>query len=109
MQVCTLDQPEVGGNIAAGINQDDVAGNQVLGIDLPNLAVAPDQCMRGRQLLEGGDGLFRLVFLKNADGGVQQHDQQDDHGVGVFADEQRNDCGTKQDVDQHVLQLGEEQ
>ena len=109
MQVGAFDQPEVGGNIAAGVNEDDVAGDQVFRVDLPNFAVASDQCARRCQLLEGGDCFFRLVLLNHADSGVQKNDQQDDCGVGVFADKQRDDRGSQQDVDQHVLQLGKEQ
>ena len=41
-------------------------------------------------LLQGRHGLFSLVFLGEAQDGVQDHDDQDDDGVDVLVQEDRN-------------------
>jgi len=48
------------------------------------------------------------VLLQDADDAVQDDDGQNDDGVHVFADDDRDDGRAEQDVDQHVLHLFEE-
>ena len=77
LQPHALDDPAVGGHARPGGEDDDVAGHQLGRGDLVLLPVADDVGRRHRLLLQGGQGLLGLPLGQEADGGVQDDDDQD--------------------------------
>jgi len=58
-----LEQPPVRGHDIAGLDRDDVPGDQLPGGDLGQLAVPPHLGLDDRHLLQGGDGRGGLALL----------------------------------------------
>ena len=92
-----------------------VAAHEVDGGHGPQLAVAQHGGRGRRHGLQGGDGVLRLVLLDEPEQRVQYHDGKDDEGVdgqarGSLDDpgSRRDDDGDEQEVDQRVLELGED-
>ena len=75
------DDPSVRGHEVAGLERDDVAGDQLLGRDLPQLAVPPHPCLDDHHLLERRHGGRGLALLAEAQVGVEDR-QQDQHHAG---------------------------
>lgn len=75
--------PAVGGDPVADGDGDDIAGDQLVGLDARNVSVAHDLCLVGRVFLERGDGLFGAGLLRDADDGVEDEDGEDLAGLGV--------------------------
>ena len=75
------DQAAVGGDLVAGLERHDVAGNELLGGDVHALAVPAGVRMDQEHLLERGDALGGLALLVQAEDGVE-HRQADDHDPG---------------------------
>lgn len=69
------------------------------------------------------DGLFSIILLYHADGGVGDEDEKDDERfdkrrrpastgfAGIFetCEHERDDCGTEEDEDELILKLSEDQ
>ena len=64
-----------------GLEQDDVAGHELGGVQHDELAVAHDLGLRGAHLLQGREGLLALSLLNDAEGGVDDDDRHDDDDV----------------------------
>ena len=78
-EIGALDQLHVGGNDIAEFYQHDVARNQQPRLDVLPDAVALDARLERQALLEQRDGVVGLVFLEEANAGVdEQHDQNND-------------------------------
>ena len=88
--------------------QDDVARNQICSVDGHGLAVAQDLRVRRQVGLQRLDGPFRLTFLDEREGCVQQ-DHRDDRPTEDWrsGDERQYGCGLKQDG-QRMSELGNE-
>jgi len=73
--------PPVRGHDIARLDRDDVAGNQLLGGDLRQLAVPPHLGLGDHHLLQGGDGRGGLPLLLQAHDRVEQrHEDQQQAG-----------------------------
>ncbi len=77
-----LDDPRVGGDGVPRLEVDDVAGHQLFASDHGQLPVAENLGGGGRHRLQRLNGLFGLVFLHDAEHGIQNDDRQDDEHVG---------------------------
>lgn len=71
------EQAAVGGDAVAHGHDDDIAGDQVLGLDALDLAVADRLGLVGRVFLQGGNGLFSRGFLRDSDDGVEDENGED--------------------------------
>ena len=105
-QLRHLVQAQVGRHQVAGFEQHHAAGHQVLGLHHLHLpAGAAHGGLRRRQLLQRLQGLVGAPFLPEADGRVEQHDQQDDHRAGQVADQARQHRRRQQHDDHEVAKL----
>jgi hypothetical protein len=73
LQVGVLgDESAVGGDDGAFFDLEDVAGDDLGGLDFLQLAITEDCGLEGERLLELLDDGAGLVFLEEADEGVEQ-------------------------------------
>ena len=75
------DDPAVRGDEVAGLERDDVARHELLGRDLPQLAVAAHACLDDHHLLERRHRGRGLALLAEAQVRVEDR-QQDQHHAG---------------------------
>ena len=109
LQLRDLDQPQVGGNLVAGLEQHDVARDQLLGRHLPHFAAAQHGGPRGGKLLQGRQGPVGAPGLHGADGGIEHDDHDDDDRVHHVADQAGNHGGGDQHQDHEVAELVDDQ
>ncbi len=84
-QIDRFDHTAVGGDGAAGFQQDDIAGDQIARRRLLDMTAAANAHVGDGHFLQGGHGLFGAVFLSEAEDGIEYDDDQDDDGVFIFA------------------------
>jgi hypothetical protein len=82
-----LDEPQVRGHDAAGLEQDDIAGHQLRGWDRRHVPIADDRRIGGRHGLEGFHGAFGPILLDETDRRVEDHDGDDGDGIFSLADQ----------------------
>ena len=98
----------------AGLEKDDVAGHEVGGGQVGELAVADDLGLRRAHLLQGLERLLRLCLLHDAEHGVDDDDGHDDDDVGPLglaldgAGDRRDGGGHDEHDDHRVGHLLEE-
>jgi hypothetical protein len=91
-----LDQSAVRRHARPGLEQHEVAGDQLAGRDLARRAVAHDLHRRRRHRLERRHRLLRAVLLPEPDPRVQ-HDHDEDHDrLGYVAQCRREHTGARQ-------------
>jgi hypothetical protein len=71
----------VGGDTVAYRNMNDIARNEVVGLDFLGYAISDDLGFIGRILLERGNGLFSAALLRNTDDGIENQDGQNLHDI----------------------------
>ena len=99
----------VGGDQVARLDEDDVAGHQLLGVDLDRLAVAAHPGDRLHHLRERLDALLGLGLLAQADHGVEDREPGQHDGRAGVAGDDLVDEGRAQEDDLHeVLVLTQE-
>ena len=76
----SVEDPPVGGDDVAGLDLDDVAGDDVDRRDEGHRAVAQHLRLRHLQVRQGVDARPRLQLLPGAEDDVEQDEQRDDHG-----------------------------
>ena len=110
-----MDQAGIGGNEIAGLQLDDIAGDQVGGVDDALLTVADDAGVGSGQVFQGIQRLFGLALLVHAHDGVEDDDEQDERGLEqlapvLFHDHHHkgHDGGGDEDQDHDVLELVDE-
>jgi hypothetical protein len=101
-----LQQPPVRGHDIARLDRDDVAGNQLPGGDLRELAVPPHPGLDDHHLLQGGDGRGGLPLLMQAlDRAEQRQQDQQDARAELLERVEAADAGREQD-DLHGVGTG---
>lgn len=96
---------------SAGLQQNDVAGHQFVGVQHGHFAVAQNLAGRGGHGLQRLNRRLGLALLKHAQHGVEQHHRQNDDRLRPFAfarnrPGQGADSGRGQQDEQHrILQL----
>jgi hypothetical protein len=104
-----LQQPPVRGHDIARLDRDDVAGNQLPGGDLRQLAVPPHPALDDHHLLQGGDGRSGLPLLMQALDRVEQRQQdQQDARAELLERVEAADAGGEQHELHRVGVLAEE-
>jgi hypothetical protein len=107
-QAARPDEPEVGGNAVAGLDQHDVPGHDLGRRDADPASVPHDVGARGDHAADGGERVLGLALLHKADDRVYHYHGDDDDGVDVVAECPCNDGAGKEDVDQRVVELRQE-
>ena len=103
------EQPPVRRDLVAGLEGDDVAGDDLLRRDVDPLAAAADVRVDQEHLLERGDALRGLALLVEAQDRVQ-HGQADDHETRgpLLERDDADDRGAEEDELHQVAVLPEE-
>jgi len=108
LQVHGLEQPSIGRDTVARLQQHDVAGHQLDRAQLLHVPLAPhahDRRLHGAQRRQR---LLGLVFLEEPQGRVE-HDNREDHNrVFGIADQDRDHGGHQQHDDHDFGELAEQ-
>ena len=105
VQLALAHEAQVGRHLVAGLQQHEVAGDDLGRRQAQRLARAHHRRLgrhRLRQRLDGGD---RLGLLDVADERVEEHDAEDHGGVDPVPENERDDAGGDEDEDQRLLEL----
>ncbi len=105
LQLRNLDEPQVGRDLVARLQQHDVAGHQFSsGQDLHHAAAQHGGVGR-RQLAQRRHGLVGAPGLHKADNGVEHHDDEDHQRVCDLTHQPRDDRCAQQHQHHEVLEL----
>jgi hypothetical protein len=104
-QVDRLEQAQVGRDVVAGLQEDDVARHQLGGRDGDAVAVAQGLGVRRGQLLQGSQGLLGPLLLDDAEHRVEHDDRHDRGRLDVIAEQGRDQRGRDQQDDDEVVEL----
>ena len=108
-QVALGDDSRVGRHPVAGLEHEDVAHDDLGGVDHPHLAVAQHARARAREPAQRVERRLGAVLLEHADDDVRDDDEHDDDGVEDLACEQRDHARAREQVHHRVRDLGEDQ
>jgi hypothetical protein len=81
-----VQQACVGEDGVAGLEHDDVAGDQLARLDVPLVAVADHAGRAGRERAEREERSLGAALLERANAGVDEDDDEHHHRVGVVAE-----------------------
>src|SRR5690606_20506630 len=95
-------------NAVAGLQQDDVAGNQFGDIDRSPLSVAQDLGTGGYHPADRVQSAFGPAFLDKPDDGVDGDDRDDDGSIDRVAQDERAYGGGQQEIDEDIVELQQE-
>jgi hypothetical protein len=104
-EVRGLDQPEIGGHHAAGLDHHDVARHQLDRRDLGRPTVPDDAHDRHRESTQRGDRPFGPVLLQKAERREQHDDRSDRPGLEELAEHQRQQRSADEDQHHHRRDL----
>ena len=107
-QVDRLDQPQVGGDVVAGLQEDHIAGDQFAGRDGDAMSVSEDPRLGGSHLAQGGQGLLRPPLLDRPQDGVEDDDGQDSPCLFDLPQGEGDQSSADEDPHQKVVKLVEE-
>jgi len=107
-QAIRAGQPQIGGDLAARLQEDHVPGNQLLGRDRHLVPVAQGLGLNLQHDLQGVGLLFGPELLVGPDGRVEEDHREDEDRVLVVLHRQRHPPRDQQDVDQGAGKLMEE-
>jgi hypothetical protein len=107
-QVPGLDQAQVGRDLVARFQEHDVAGHEFLGGNQANRPGTQDARLGGQHVADRVERLLGAPLLQEAQQRVQDDDREDDRGVQPQAQHQLDEAGREQDIDEEVIELGEE-
>ena len=102
-----LQEPGIGPHRVARSEDEEITRHQIPGLDHRLLAIPQNPHPQGRQTLQCRHGAFRPPLLEGADRRVDQHHDQDDHGIPRLAENEGQQGGDEQDVDERALELAE--
>ena len=100
-----IGKTKIGGNLAAGIQKNNVAGNQIACGDLPRSAVLQYDGAGTCHFLQGVQRALGFALLNHANHCVDQDHRQNDGSVTVFSEKQGDGCGDEQNEDQRIVEL----
>ena len=105
MQILHLQQPQIGRDLVATGQQDDVARNQPGHRNSSLLAVAPDGGILGNQPGQRGDLLASPVFLDESDDRIDEYRAKDDGGISAFVQQDGQGPGRHQHPGDGIVEL----
>jgi hypothetical protein len=103
-----LVQPQVGRHEVAGLQQHHVTRHQLGCFDALRQAAATHGGLRRGEALKRLEGAFGSPLLRESDRRVEQHDDDDGHGVGRVADESGQHGRGQQHQHHEVAELVED-
>ena len=106
-QVLHVHQAKVRRDLVPGFEKHDVARNQHLRRDHSNLLAAQRSGFRREHVADRIQRLLRFALLNEAEQRIDEHDTQNDGGIQPETDHQLDEAGSKQNIDQDVVQLHE--
>src|SRR6516225_1894491 len=106
-QVLRLDQAQVGGNLVAGLQKNNVPRNKLLRSNHAGLATTHRPGLRGQHVANGIQRLLRLALLYESEQRVENDDTKDDRRIDPQVQHQLGESCGKQHVDQDVVELCE--
>ena len=103
-----FDQAQVGRHDITRFESHHIAGHQLAGKHLLRNSVAHDAGIDRSHLAQGGDGALCTVFLNEADGCVENDDDDNGNGIGDITDDARHDRRGDQHHDHEIAELLEQ-
>ena len=107
-QAVTLQQACVGRDTLSCLKKDEIAGNNILHVDLHILPMATNNGSRFVEGTESGDGFFGPVFVEHLRTNQQQNHAEDDEGVFEISPHRVQDSCPQQEQDQRFANLFQE-
>jgi hypothetical protein len=108
-QLRRLHDAQVGGNPAAGLESDDVAGDECAGVECRETSVSQDRAARRQHPAQRTDRPLGAPLLGESEQTVEDEDRQDGDGVRRFTHGRRHSGRHCEDCDQDVDELAREQ
>ena len=109
LELCRLDQSQVGRHLVARLQQHDIAGHQRLRRNLPNRAAAQYRGLCSREALQRCQCLVGAPGLHQPDGGIEQHNDHDHQRVQPIADHAGDQGRCQQHPHHEVIELLQQQ
>ena len=107
-KVLDLAEAKVGRDLVAGLQQDDVAGNQFFGRDHARFPVAHGHGFGRKHVADRIQRFLRFTFLDEAEQSIDDDHAQDHRCVEPFPKEDLSHRGGQKHIDEHVVDLHEE-
>ncbi len=107
-EAARADQAKVRRHLVARLQDDDVAGHQLLGGDPGPLPLPQHERLGREHLADRIQCPLGPALLDEAHDRIDQNDAQDHRGVDPFAEPRGDQGRAEQHVDQDVVKLGEE-
>ena len=104
-QTVALDQPQIGRNPIAGLQQNQITGHQNLGRQVPPVAIAANPRTRRQHPTDRLHRALGLALLDEADQGIDQHHGSDDRSIDRMPERDRRHCRSQQQMDQEIIEL----
>ena len=108
MQPLGLHDAQIGDDLVTRLQGYDIARYDVGGIDGQASAVADDHGPGRQHLTDGGQGIFGLALLDEADQGVDHHHPDDHRRVDPVLQGEGDQCRCQQNIDQDVVELAQQ-
>ena len=103
-----MDEAQIGGYPIARLQKHQIAGHQLFGWHCQALAAADRYGLWREHVPDGIQRPLGLAFLDKAEHRVDHDDAQDHSRVNPVRQRGRDCRGAKQNVNQHVVELGEQ-
>ena len=103
-----LEQPEIGGDAVSGFDEDNVAGHDLAGGDARAAPVAQHVGARRDHAADGVERVLGLALLDEADNGIDEDHGDDDGRIDEVSEAPGRHRARQEEVDQRVVELGEE-
>ncbi len=103
----TLKDQRIRRDDVAGTYAQDIAGDDLLDVDLAERAVALDLGLQRHRAAKDFRGADRVAFLDGIEPDRERQDQDDDESADLVASEHRDDAGNQKDQRQGLQQAAE--
>jgi hypothetical protein len=93
-------QSQIRSNAYAGLQDNEIAGNNVPSLNLEFAAVADNSCARGDELHQGPDRLLSTTFLGKPDDRVEKQYGHDDTSIDELFEDKGDEGCDDENVDE---------
>ena len=108
LKVHGFEQPHVGGHAIAGLDAHDVAGHDVVALDVRPATVPADLSVQRQHVSDARQGLLRPALLHEPDQRVDHGHREDDGEVDPLREDRLENGCCQQDVDEDVVEVPEQ-
>ena len=102
------EEPEISGHLIAGLQQYDVAGNQVFPFYRDTFSATNNMGLRSQHMANGIHGLFCLTLLDKTNDGVRNDHRQNDASIHPMTEQCGNNRGSNQYINQNIVKMQNE-